>query len=88
MEVEHKTSGIMQANGVCTIRETKWSKSLKSRSQARVTKRGRTGLMSKVPKFMDTVNIAIKKRIARYLDAILYISGLLLISSLLEIIKA
>lgn len=44
--------------------------------------------MSKVLHVMDAVNTVLKKRIARYLDAILYISGLLLISSLLEIIRA
>ncbi len=44
--------------------------------------------MPKVQHFMTAVNAVIKKRIARYLDAILYISGLLLISSLLEIVRA
>ncbi len=37
---------------------------------------------------MDAINVAVKKRIARYLDAILYISGLLLVSSLLDILKS
>jgi len=37
--------------------------------------------------FMEVVNSSVKKRIARYLDAILFIAALLLISSLLEIIK-
>jgi len=36
---------------------------------------------------MEVVNSSVKKRIARYLDAILFIAALLLISSLLEIIK-
>jgi hypothetical protein len=44
--------------------------------------------MSKVSFTMETVDLALKKRVARYLDATLYISALLLISSLLEIIKS
>ncbi len=36
---------------------------------------------------MEAINSNFKKRIARYLDAILFIATLLLISSLLEIIK-
>ena len=37
--------------------------------------------------FMEAFSPFIKKRIARYLDAILFISALLLISSVLEIIR-
>jgi hypothetical protein len=36
---------------------------------------------------METSSPALKKRLARYLDAILFISAILLISSLLEIIR-
>ncbi len=36
---------------------------------------------------MEAVNPVTKKRIARYLDAILFISALLLISSLLELVR-
>ncbi len=36
---------------------------------------------------MEVVNSSVKKRIARYLDAILFIAAILLISSLLEFIK-
>jgi hypothetical protein len=35
---------------------------------------------------MEALHSTVKKRIARYLDAILFISALLLISSILEII--
>jgi hypothetical protein len=37
--------------------------------------------------YMEAFSPIIKKRIARYLDAILFISAVLLISSVLEIIK-
>ena len=37
---------------------------------------------------MEVANTVTKKRIARYLDAILFISPLLLISSLLELFKS
>jgi len=36
---------------------------------------------------MEVVNSSLKKRIARYLDAVLFIAGLLLMSSFLEIFK-
>ncbi len=36
---------------------------------------------------MEALNSTIKRRIARYLDAALFIAALLLISSLLEIIN-
>ena len=36
---------------------------------------------------MEAVHSSIKKRIARYLDAVLFIAALLILSSLLEIIK-
>ncbi len=36
---------------------------------------------------MEALNSSIKKRIARYLDAALFIAALLLVSSLLEIFK-
>lgn len=36
---------------------------------------------------MEVLHQSVKKRIARYLDAILFVSAILLISSLLEIIK-
>lgn len=44
-------------------------------------------LMSKVNYFMEALNSSAKRRFARYLDAILFIAALLLISSLLEVIK-
>ena len=43
--------------------------------------------MSNVNYYMEALNSSAKKRVARYLDAILFIAALLLISSLLEIIK-
>ncbi len=36
---------------------------------------------------MEAVNLSLKKRIARYLDAVLFIAALLLMSSFLEVIK-
>ena len=36
---------------------------------------------------MEALESTLKKRIARYLDALLFIAGILLISSLLEIIN-
>lgn len=36
---------------------------------------------------MEVVPTALKKRIARFLDAALFIAGILLLSSLLEIIR-
>lgn len=36
---------------------------------------------------MEAVSHSMKRRIARYLDAILFISALLLMSSLLELIR-
>ncbi len=35
---------------------------------------------------METLNSCMKRRVARYLDAILFIAAILLMSSLLEII--
>ncbi len=36
---------------------------------------------------MEALNSSLKKRIARYLDAVLFIAALLLMSSFLEIFK-
>ncbi len=36
---------------------------------------------------MEAIPSSAKKRLARYLDALLFIAGLLLVSSLLEIIR-
>ncbi len=36
---------------------------------------------------MQVLNSVIRKRIVRYLDAILFIAGILLLSSLLEFVK-